>query len=326
MSVTSAGVAVADTGAIGSENSGFTGTVYGDGDPFYDACSNQSSTMIKMTGTNVGDLLNTAGVTWGWFQGGFKPSSVLPNGNPVCGRSHTNVGGISITDYNPHHNPFEYYASTANPLHTPPASVNEVGHNGQANHEYDLSWFFQALAAGKMPAVSFLKAANYQDGHAGYSDPTDEQHFLVKTVNAIMKSPFWANTAIIITYDDSDGWYDHQMPPIVNSSADPATDALNGPGVCGHGTPLGGFQDRCGYGQRLPFLVLSPFARPNFVSGTTIDQSSVLKFIEDNWLGRLRISTTSFDNIAGSIDNMFTFSHPSATRLILNTKGQVVAR
>jgi phospholipase C len=204
--------------------------------------------------------------------------------------------------------------------------VNEVGHNGQANHEYDLSWFFQALAAGKMPAVSFLKAANYQDGHAGYSDPTDEQHFLVKTVNAIMKSPFWANTAIIITYDDSDGWYDHQMPPIVNSSADPATDALNGPGVCGHGTPLGGFQDRCGYGQRLPFLVLSPFARPNFVSGTTIDQSSVLKFIEDNWLGGLRISTTSFDNIAGSIDNMFTFSHPSATRLILNTKGQVVAR
>jgi phospholipase C len=210
--------------------------------------------------------------------------------------------------------------------HHDPYHLNEVGHNGQANHEYDLSWFFQALAAGKMPTVSFLKAANYQDGHAGYSDPTDERHFLVKTVNAIMKSPFWANTAIIITYDDSDGWYDHQMPPIVNSSADPSLDALNGPGVCGHGTPLGGFQDRCGYGQRLPFLVLSPFARPNFVSGTTIDQSSVLKFIEDNWLGGQRISTTSFDNLAGSIDNMFTFSHPSATRLILNTKGQVVAR
>ena len=324
--VTAAGTAVADPGAIGTENSSFTGTVYGDGDPFYDGCSNQSSTMIKMTGTNIGDLLNAAGVTWGWFQGGFTPSSRLPNGDPVCATSHTNIGGVSITDYNPHHNPFQYYASTANPLHTAPASVNEVGRGGQANHQYDLSWFYKALKAGKMPAVSFLKAANYQDGHAGYSDPLDEQNFLVKTVNAIMKSPFWAHTAIIITYDDSDGWYDHQAPPIINSSADPSLDALNGPGVCGHGTPLGGIQDRCGYGQRLPFLVISPFARPNFVSSQTIDQTSVLKFIEDNWLGGQRTGTTSFDNIAGSIENMLTFFHPSAARLILNPATGAVVR
>jgi phospholipase C len=117
--------------------------------------------------------------------------------------------------------PFQYYASTANPNHLPPANLAEVGHDGQANHQYDLSWFYKNLAAGHMPAVSFLKAARYQDGHPGNSDPIDEQHFLVKVINAIMNSKLWPHTAIMITYDDSDGWYDHVMPPIVNSSQDP---------------------------------------------------------------------------------------------------------
>jgi phospholipase C len=79
----------------------------------------------------------------------------------------------------PHHNPFEYYVSTANPDHTPPASVAEIGRGGPANHEYDLSWFGKALDTGNLPAVSYLKASEYQDGHPGYSDPTDEQTFLV---------------------------------------------------------------------------------------------------------------------------------------------------
>ena len=136
--------------------------------------------------------------------------------------------------------------------------------------------------------MSYLKAAEYQDGHAGYSDPIDEQHFLVNTINAIQRSKFWRSTAIMITYDDSDGWYDHVMPPIINSSADPALDALNGPGVCGHGTPMGGIQDRCGYGQRLPLLLISPYAKTDYVGGTIADQTSVLAFIEDNWLGGQR--------------------------------------
>ncbi len=84
----------------------------------------------------------------------------------------------------------------------------------------------------ELPAVSFLKAAKYQDGHAGYSDPLDEQTFLVHTINALEQSPDWSSTAVIISYDDSDGFYDHVMSPIVNSSASPA-DQLNGPGKCG---------------------------------------------------------------------------------------------
>ena len=318
--VNSLGQEEADPGTIGSPNSAGLGTVYGDGDPYYDGCSNHSGPTIEMTGKNVGNLLDSAGISWGWFQGGFAPTSRLSNGTPVCAASHTNIGGASMTDYVPHHNPFQYYASTANPNHTPPASLAEVGHDGQANHLYDINWFYKDLAAGHMPAVSFLKAPAYENGHAGYSDPIDEQHYLVKTIDAIMKSKFWPHTAIMITYDDSDGWYDHVMPPIVNSSADPATDALNGTGVCGNGTPMGGLQDRCGYGQRLPFLLISPYARTNYVSSSLADQTSITAFIEDNWLGGERTGTSSFDNIAGSLDDMFNFKQPSTAKLLLNAK------
>ena len=162
-----------------------------------------------------------------------------------------------------------------------------------------------------MPAVSILKAIAAQDGHAGYSDPLLEQSFLVSTINTIMRSPFWKSTAIMVMYDDSDGWYDHQMGPIVNSSAVAAsntnnTDQLNGPGVCGHGTPLDGIQGRCAYAQRQPLLIISPYAKSNFVDHTLTDQSSVLRFIEENW-GSGQIGDGSFDQLAGRIWNMFDF-------------------
>jgi phospholipase C len=291
------------------------GTVIGDPDGAYDDCS--GSTQVSMSGQNVGDLLNNAGVSWGWFQGGFRPSAVV-GGKAQCKTSHTNLGGATVTDYSAHHQPFEYYASTANPHHTPPASVAEIGHNGPANHQYDLSDFYNALNNKNLPAVTFLKAAKYQDGHAGYSDPLDEQSFLVTAINAVQQSDVWKSTAIVLAYDDSDGWYDHVMPPIVNSSAS-AEDALTSSGHCGNGAPLNGYQDRCGYGPRLPLLVLSPYARENFVDHAVTDQSSVLRFIEDNW-SLPRIGGGSFDGIAGSINDMLDFqhSHGDGDRLILD--------
>jgi phospholipase C len=156
-----AGQVVPDPGAVGSPDASGVGTVYGDPDPFYDGCSHHSNPTVKMSGRSIGDLLNAKGVTWGWFQGGFGPTSTTSSGTPVCGASHTNIGGVSVADYSPHHNPFEYYKSTANPDHTPPASVAEVGRGGPANHEYDLSWFFKALDQGNLPAVSYPSFAPY---------------------------------------------------------------------------------------------------------------------------------------------------------------------
>ncbi len=193
-----------------------------------------------------------------------------------------------------------------------------IGKHDQANHQYDLSDFYTALQPKSCRRCRYLKAAKYQDGHAGYSDPHDEQAFLTHVINALQSSPDWSSTAVMISYDDSDGFYDHVMPPIVNPSASPA-DALNGPGKCGNGTPAGGYQDRCGYGPRLPLLVISPWAKRNFVDHSITDQSSILRFVEDNW-GLGRIGDGSFDARAGSLSNMFSFSprRHASSKLFLN--------
>ncbi len=189
-------------------------TVIGDSDPLNDVCSNPTRNQVQLGGQNIGDLLEAAGVTWGGFMGGFDLTVTNPNGSTGCNRSTTsNITGVKEIDYTPHHSLFAYWNTTANPNHTRPASVAEIGTDGPANHQYDTNDFFAAVAAGNQPAVSFLKAPAYQDAHAGYSDPIDEQAFTVNVINFLQQQPTWNNTAVVIMYDDSDGWYDHQMGP-----------------------------------------------------------------------------------------------------------------
>ncbi len=275
-----------------------SGTIIGDPQPAGDACdSRDTTTSVDPATKNIGDLLNAKKVSWGWFQGGFAD----------CTATHADVAGVTSKDYIPHHEPFQYFASTANLQHTRPASVAEIGNAGPANHQYDLTDFWAAVDAKSMPAVSFVKAPAYQDGHAGYSTPLDEQKFLVDTVNRLQKTRDWKSTAVVVAYDDSDGWYDHQLGPIVNQSNDPAVDALTG-SSCGTSASheLAGIADRCGYGPRLPLLVISRYAKTNFVDHTVTDQTSVLRFIEDNWkTGQL--GNGSFDALAGSLNGMFDF-------------------
>jgi len=134
----------------------------------------------------------------------------------------------------------------------------------------------------------------------------------------------------VIAYDDSDGWYDHQMPPIVNQSNSPA----DVPGFCGTGANalpgVGGVanaQGRCGYGPRMPLLVISPWSKTNFVDHTITDLTSINRFVEDNWLEGQRIGSGSFDGIANSIQNMMDFTHPSSKgKVILDpTTGEVTS-
>lgn len=308
---------IATLNGTGDEVDGGAGslTVVGDPDPIGDVCSNPSRNQVQMGSKNIGDLLNAAGITWGSFMGGFNLQTVNFNGTTGCARSSTGLAGTT-KDYIPHHAWFQYYASTANPNHTPPASIAEIGHNGAANHQYDLADLFTTINNGTLPAVSIVKAQAYQDGHAGYSDPLDEQTFLVNLINTLQKHPpLWQTTAVVVMYDDSDGWYDHQMGPIVNQSTGPA-DALSGPNACGTASnSLPGIDPsnphalgRCGYGPRQPFLVISPWARENFVDHTVTDQTGPLRFIEDNWLGGQRIGQGSFDAIASPITQMFDFS------------------
>ena len=343
-----------------------------DAQPYYDDCSTRDA--ASLTGRNIGDQLNAAGLSWGWFQGGFRPttsfatatasdpqptSTFIPDqfkgkfavkpasDQGLCNAVHPvgaavgGTGGVSAgptnygnkDDYIPHHEPFQYYASTANPHHLPPASLAAIGTDTQtitggkpqfdkANHQYDTSDFDALVAAinrgylspDHLPAVSFLKAPGYQDGHAGYSDPYDEQQFVTNEINALEHTPDWSSTAVIIAYDDSDGWYDHAFSGVHNPSdtsgvANPPgpQDFLSGTGLCGSKTALrlAGQNGRCGYGPRMPLLVISPWSRHGVVSHNITDLSSIPKFVEDNW-GLARISG-SFDATAGSLNPMFDF-------------------
>ena len=322
------------TAVVADGNGGLT--LVSDADPTGDVCSSTSKS-LSMSGKNVGDLLTAKGITWGWFQGGFDLTLTNANGTNGCKRSTNSTITGTSADYSPHHQPFQYYASTANLNHIRPTSPTTVGTNADpANHQYDTHDFTDALAAGNMPAVTFLKAPEIQDGHAGYSDPIDEGTFVATMVNAIEQSKFWPNTAIILAYDDSDGWYDH-VSNLINGSLSTA-DTLNGAGVCisssAAAAALPGLtgtapaQGRCGYGPRLPLMVISPWARKNYIDSTVTDQSSILRFIEDTFLSSQRVGGGSFDSIAGSLNNMFDFSNgasiPNPNVVLLNPTTGVV--
>jgi phospholipase C len=304
-------------------------TLIGDTDPAYDSCSSTTST-VRMTSKNIGDLLNARNLTWGGFMGGFDLTATNSNGSTGCTRStYSSVLASTKTDYVPHHNWFQYYASTANASHARPSSIATIGYTDPkdrsatpVHHEYDVNDFFSAVSAGNFPSVSYLKAPAVGDAHPGNSDPLDEQQFVVKVINFLEQQPDWKNTAVIITYDDSDGWYDHRYASPTTSSFDSTTkegsvtgaDQLNGSGKCtgphakpGIGVNGGVVNGRCGPGTRVPFLVISPYARVNYVDDTRITQASVVRFIEDNWLDGQRIGEGSNDATTGSIMSMFDF-------------------
>ena len=309
-----------------------------DAQPYWDDCSTRDA--VAFNGKNIGDVLNKAGLSWGWFEGGFDPTTTFAVASAATGHSGQStatfipdefsgsfpgknvpanasnqalcdavhpvgaaLGGTGQwgykDDYIPHHEPFQFYASTANPHHlTVPANgagqdtlagLKEIGRDTQSyvngvpqfntpNHQYDTSDFDQLVAAigrGKLPAsalpaVSFLKAPGYEDGHPGYSDPADEQAFVTREINSLMRTPDWKNTVVIVNWDDSDGWYDHVYSGVTNPSLSPAdnltntTFSLPTSGQCGPSpqtkAPLAGEQGRCGFGPRLPMLVISPYA------------------------------------------------------------------
>lgn len=316
-------------------------TMIGDLDPTTDTCTAAAQTASSgptgmMGGKNIGDLLNAANITWGGFMGGFNLQTVNANGTTGCLRSTwSDVLGSAPADYVQHHAWFQYYASTANPTHQRPTSTAMIGSTEPTldntatpvHHQYDTDDFFAAVQAGNFPSVSFLKAPAIGDGHPGNSDPLDEQAFVVKVTNFLQQQPDWKNTLVVIAYDDSDGWYDHVTPAITSSSFDTTlvthvgtatftgADQLSGQGQCTSASatqPLGinggAVNGRCGPGTRTPFLVVSPWAKQNYVDHTQITQASVVKFIEDNWLSGKRLGAGSFDATAGDIRSMLNLT------------------
>ena len=316
-------------------------TLINDTDPTGDTCSSQTA-QVSMTSKNIGDLLNAADIPWGSFMGGFNLQTINNNSTTGCARSSVGQAVGATADYIPHHAWFQYFTSTANLTHARPTSTKAIGYTSvpgtknvdPANHAYDLEDFTTAVGAGNFPAVSFIKLPAFQDGHPGYSDPLDEQTGVVTLINFLQQQRDWDSTAVIIAYDDSDGWADHAFSPTTHPSFSTTADALNGAGICGvvgttepagvNGMPVHG---RCGPGTRTPFVVISPYAKKNYVSHVLITQASIPQFIEDNWLKGERLGGGSFDATTGSIVDMFNFKRADSAELFLDpTFGTVETR
>ena len=197
----------------------------------------------------IGDRLDERGISWAWYAGGWNDA----------------LAGRPDRLFQFHHQPFAYFARYAD------------GTPGRAQHLRDEQEFFTALQGDTLPAVSFVKPLGPDNEHPGYADLLRGQQHVVELVAAVMQTPAWADTAIIITYDENGGRWDHVAPPV---------------------------RDRWGPGTRVPAIVVSRFAKKRTVDHTRYDTTSILRLIETRWnlqpLGAV-------DRNAGDLRNAFAF-------------------
>ncbi len=176
----------------------------------------------------IGDRLTEQGIAWKWYAGGWNDA--------LAGRPHP--------AFQPHHQPFAYFANYAD------------GMPAKEEHLKDEQDFWRDLAAARLPAVSFIKPIGPLNEHPGYANLLSGQRHVERLIRAIIESSSWARAAIIVTYDEYGGRWDHVPPPVV---------------------------DRWGPGSRVPTVIISPFAKRGFVDHTQYDTTSILKFIETRW-------------------------------------------
>jgi phospholipase C len=225
----------------------------------------KSALNYNLTYKNIGDVLTENNHSWNWYEGGWDAAS----NNPTSAEAKT---------YSPHHAPFQYFQNYEDGKYK--------------NNLKDANDFTTDIQNGTLPEVSFLKADYPNDEHPGYSTP-EGQNFVAKTINSVMNSKYWKDTAIIVTYDESGGYWDHVAPANVT----PGPDGLQGTG------------------PRIPALVISPYAKQNFVSHTEYDSTSILKFIESNY--KLP-ALNNRDASANNLTDMFDFRHPDFARYMYN--------
>jgi len=204
----------------------------------------------NQTFPTIGDRLSARHVSWAWYSGGWDAA----------------LGGHPDPLFQYHHQPFIYFANYAD------------GTPAKAEHLRDETEFFAAARAGRLPAVSFVKPLGQDNEHPGYADVITGERHVEALLDAVRNGPNWKNTAIIITYDEHGGFWDHVAPPVV---------------------------DRWGPGSRVPTLIISPFARRGYVDHHTFDTTSILALIEHRW--RLE-ALTSRDAAAGDFTTAFDFS------------------
>jgi len=204
----------------------------------------------NQTQPTIGDRLSEQGISWAWYSGGWRDA--------LAGRPH------ALFQY--HHQPFAYFQSYAD------------GTAAKAAHLKDEAEFLNDLRARRLPAVSFIKPLGSDNEHPGYAALLPGQEHAARLVRAVMASSYWPEAAIIISYDENGGRWDHVPPPT---------------------------GDRWGPGTRVPAIIVSPYAKRGHVDHTRYDTTSILKFIETRW--RLRPLGTR-DAAANDLTNAFDFT------------------
>jgi phospholipase C len=205
----------------------------------------------------IGDRLSDAKVDWAWYSGGW---------NEILSGANLNEAGTDPdTLFQYHHQPFAYFAAYAE--NTP----------GRA-HLKDEQDFLAAANAGTLPAVSFVKPDGIDNEHPNYADMTSGEGHAVALIDAVRNGPNWADTAIILTYDENGGFWDHVAPPR---------------------------GDQWGPGTRVPMMVISPFAKTGFVDKTVYETASILATIEHRF--KLQPLGTR-DAAAADLSNAFSTS------------------
>jgi phospholipase C len=150
--------------------------------------TDRSHLVPNLTMPTIGDRLDTKGVTWAWYSGGWSDA--------LAGRPH------AFFAY--HHQPFAYFAKWAD------------GTAAKTRHLKDESDFLRDVASGRLPAVSFVKPLGTVNEHPGSSELLSGQQHMAELVRAVRASPLWPRTLIIITYDENGGRWDHVAPPVVD--------------------------------------------------------------------------------------------------------------
>jgi phospholipase C len=138
---------------------------------------------------------------------------------------------------------------------------DDVAADGEIGNIADTTTFFSDLAANKLAAVNWIIPSDELSEHPTNLVSTG-QAYVTSIINAVMKSPFWNNTVIFLTWDDWGGFYDHVQPPVV---------------------------DQNGYGFRVPGIVISPWVKPGVIDHTGYSHDSYLRFIEDIFLDGARL-------------------------------------
>jgi phospholipase C len=188
----------------------------------------------------------------------------------------------------PSDNPFRYFEQ-----------FGDDGEHVSALHDYDD--FAKDIAAGKLPAVSYIKAVTAVDEHPAFGPLSVGQTFVKQTVDAVLKSDKYKdNTLVLVTWDEGGGFFDHIAPPAV---FDPHG-ALDDQGEHTNSETAGPGWMRLG--TRIPVIALGKFARANAVSHVPMEHSSIVKFLEWNFLeqqtGQLQGRESQVNNIGSLLD------------------------